>query len=118
MSRAAQPPSRLTPRRVAHTGLMSSGETKIVWEQSDRLLSGATVAVRAVALPEEDQTRAAIAVTLQLDATQCQVSADGTVTATLLIAPDEALGVSGWLRDASVSVRDLPPLFEWEPRAD
>ncbi len=95
---------------------MSDGETKIVWEQSDRLLSGATVAIRAVALPEDDTTRGAVALTLQLDATQCQVADNGTVTATLLIAPDEALGVSRWLRDASQSVSDLPPLFEWEPR--
>jgi hypothetical protein len=100
---------------------MSSPETKIVFERSDRLLSGATLAVRGVALPREveqssdGEMRSAIAITLQVDATSCQVSEDGTVTATLLIAPGEAFGVSRWLREAAQSVAEVgPPLFDWE----
>jgi hypothetical protein len=98
---------------------MSSPETKIVFERSDRLLSGATLAVRGVALPqdlgESSEVRSAIAITLQVDATSCQVSEDGTVTATVLIAPGEAFGVSRWLREAAQSVAEVgPPLFDWE----
>ena len=94
---------------------MSDAEPKIIWERSDRLMSGATVAVRGVGLPQDDEVRSAVAITLQVDATSCQVSDDGTVTATLLVAPDEALGVSRWLREAAQSLDDVgPPLFAWD----
>ncbi|MDT5027647.1 MAG: hypothetical protein QOE61_4073 [Micromonosporaceae bacterium] len=95
---------------------MTTPETKIIWERSDRLLSGATVAVRGVGLPENDEMRSAVAITVQVDAASCQVSEDGTVTATLLVGPGEAIGVSRWLREAAQSVEEVgPPLFDWEP---
>lgn len=93
---------------------MTTPETKIIWERSDRLLSGSTVSVRGVGLPEEGEMRSAVAVTLQVDAGSCQVSDDGTVTATLLISAAEALGVSRWLREAAESVEEVgPPLLDW-----
>lgn len=95
---------------------MSAPETKIIWERSDRLLSGATVAVRGVGLAQDDEVRSAVAITLQVDATSCQVSQDGTVTATLLVGPAEAYGVSRWLREAAQSVEEVgPALFDWDP---
>jgi hypothetical protein len=95
---------------------VTTPEPKIIWERSDRLLSGATVAVRGVGLPQDDEVRSAVAITLQVDAASCQVSEDGTVTATLLIGPAEALGVSRWLREAAQSVEEVgPPLFDWAP---
>ncbi len=88
----------------------------IAWERSDRLLSGGTLAVRAVALPEDDELRGAVAVTLHVSAESAQVGADGSVTATLLLGPAEALGISAWLREASQAADALgPPLYSWDP---
>jgi hypothetical protein len=95
---------------------MTAPETKIIWERTDRLLSGATVTVRGVGLPQDDEMRSAVAITLQVDATSCQVSPDATVTATLLVGPAEAYGVSRWLREAAQAVEEVgPPLFDWDP---
>jgi hypothetical protein len=88
---------------------------KIAWEKSDRLLSGSTVAVRAVGLPEGDELRAAVALTLYAPAGSVQVADDGSATVTLLIGPQEALGVSVWLREASIAANEVgPPLYGWE----
>jgi hypothetical protein len=82
------------------------------------LLSGATVAVRGVGLAEEDGMRSAVAVTVQVDGASCQVSDSGLVTATLLIGPAEALGVSRWLREAAQAVEGVgPPLLDWDTEA-
>lgn len=93
---------------------MTAPEPKIVWERSDHLLSGATLTVRGIGLPEGDEMRSAVALTLQLDAASCKVSDDGTVTATMLVGPGEALGISRWLREAAQSIEDVgPPLLDW-----
>jgi hypothetical protein len=93
---------------------VTTPDPKIIWERSDRLLSGATVTVRGVGLPEGGEMRSAVAVTLQVDAGSCQVGEDGTVTATLLVGPGEAIGVSRWLREAAQSVESVgPPLLDW-----
>lgn len=97
-----------------NTVSMTTPEPKIIWERSDRLVSGAGLTVRGVGLPEGDQMRSAVAITVQVDAASCQASDTGTVTATLLIGPAEALGVSRWLREAAQSVEEVgPPLLDW-----
>jgi hypothetical protein len=102
------------PAAGRDTGRVTTPETKIVWERSDRLLSGAHVTLRGVGLAEGSETRSAVALTLQVDATSCQITEDGTVTATLLVGPGEAIGLSRWLREAAQSVEDLgPPLLDW-----
>lgn len=94
---------------------MTTPEPKIVFERSDHLLSGAAVTVRGVGLPQDDELRSAVAITLQVDAGSCQVSDNGTVTATILVGPAEALGVSRWLREAAQAVEELgPPLLDWD----
>jgi hypothetical protein len=87
-------------------------EPTIAWEQADRLLSGSTLAVRAVGLPESDELRAAVAITVFAPPEAVQVADDGSATVTLLLAPEEALGASAWLRQASMAATELgPPLF-------
>ncbi|HEX6870627.1 MAG TPA: hypothetical protein VF163_05975 [Micromonosporaceae bacterium] len=92
-------------------------DPQTVWEQSDRLLSGAAVAVRGVGLPADgDELRAAVALTMRAPAGQFQVGDDGSVTATVLVAPAEALGVSRWLREAAQAADKVgPPLYDWDP---
>ena len=90
-------------------------EPEIAWEKSDRLLSGSTLAVRAVGLPDGEELRSAVAVTLHLPTGSVQIADDGTATCTVLIAPEEALGVSAWLREASTAAAELgPPLYAWD----
>jgi hypothetical protein len=89
-------------------------EPTIAWEKSDRLLSGSTLAVRAVGLPESDELRAAVAITVYAPPGSVQVAEDGSGTLTLLLAPDEALGASAWLRQASTAAAELgPPLYAY-----
>jgi hypothetical protein len=88
---------------------------QIVWEQSDRLLSGATLAIRGVGLPEEDELRSVVSITFHVSAESVQVDADGSATATILVGPQEALGISAWLRQASVAADTVgPPLYGWD----
>jgi hypothetical protein len=90
-------------------------EPTIVWEKSDRLLSGSSLVIRAVGLPAEGELRSAVALTLALPPGSVQVAEDGTVTVTLLATPEEALGASAWLREASTAAGEVgPPLFEWD----
>jgi hypothetical protein len=103
----------------------AADQPTIVYDRSDRLLSGSTAAIRGVGIPAEvgeggpTETRSAVALTLQVDASQCQVGDDGTVTMTLLVGPAEALGLSRWLREAAVAVHPLgPPLFDGDLSLD
>ena len=89
-------------------------EPTIAWERSDRLLSGSTLAVRAVGLPESDELRAAVAITLYAPPGSVRVADDGSATVTVLFGPEEALGVSAWLRQASTAAAELgPPLYAY-----
>jgi hypothetical protein len=89
-------------------------EPQISWEKSDRLLSGSTLAVRAVGLPDEGQLRSAVAVSLYVPAGATQVAEDGSATVTLLLGPEEALGISAWLREAYQAAETLgPPLYAY-----
>jgi hypothetical protein len=93
-------------------------DPQTVWQQTDRLLSGAAVAVRGVALPHEGEVRAAVALSLHVPAGQFLVADDGAATATVLVGPGEALGISRWLREAAQAVDDVgPPLYDWAPDA-
>jgi hypothetical protein len=72
------------------------------------------LAVRGVGLPEDAELRGAVAITVHLPAGSAQVAEDGAVTATVLLGPDEALGVVAWIREASEAARTVgPPLFDW-----
>jgi hypothetical protein len=85
------------------------------WDKSDRLLGGGLIAVRSVPVPVDDQTLAAVAVTLRVPAGQYQVEeADATLTATVLLGPGEALGIGLWLREAAQAADKIgPPIFDW-----
>lgn len=85
------------------------------WDKSDRLLGGGLIAVRSVPIPVDEQTMAAVAVTLRVPAGQFQVAeSDGMVTATVLLGPGEALGIGLWLREAAQAADKIgPPLFDW-----
>jgi hypothetical protein len=90
-------------------------EPRIAWESSDRLLSGSTLAVRAVGLPDEDVLRAAVAISLHVPPGSTQVADDGSAVVTVLLGPAEALGASAWLRNASLAAEEIgPPLFDFE----
>jgi hypothetical protein len=94
-------------------------QPQIAWEKSDRLLSGSTLAIRAVGLPEQDELRSAVALTLYVPPGSVQVAEDGSATVTLLVAADEALGASAWLREASLAAQQIgPPLYSWDDSSE
>jgi hypothetical protein len=94
----------------------TSPAPQIVWEQSDRLLSGSMLAVRGVGLPEGDELRSVVSMTFTIGSEAFQVAEDGSATATILVGPQEALGISAWLRQASTAADQVgPPLFGWDP---
>jgi hypothetical protein len=94
---------------------MTAAQPRIVWEKSDRLLSGTILAIRAVALPEQDEEHGAVAVTAHVPPGSVRVEDDGAGTVTLLLGPEEALGLSAWLREASQSAETVgPPLLTWD----
>lgn len=88
-----------------------------LWQQSDRLLSGGAVAVRGVAMPHDGESRGAVALTVRVPEGHFQVdSGDGSATATVLVGPGEALGISRWLREAAQAADQAgPPLYDWTP---
>jgi hypothetical protein len=87
----------------------------VVWEKSDGLLGGGAVAVRGVALSHSDDVRTAVALSVRVPAGAFQIEEDdGSITATVLLGPDEALGIGAWLRDASQAAKPLgAPLYDW-----
>jgi len=90
-------------------------EPQIAWEKSDRLLAGSTLAIRSVGLPHEGELRAAVAFSLYVPPGSTQVADDGSATVTVLLGPEEALGVSAWLRQASQAAEVIgPPLYKYE----
>lgn len=105
-------------RGGAHTGAMTPRpplSPQTVWEKSDRLLAGGMIAVRGVGVPHAGRTHGAVAVTVLVPAGSYQVvESDGAMTATLLVGPGEALGVSAWLREAAQAADAVgPPLYDW-----
>jgi hypothetical protein len=135
---------------TSDTGAMTVAPApRTVWEQSDGLLSGAAIAIRAVCVPvgpeptevvpggaerassgpaesgpaasdaAVTEERTAVTVTVRARTGQFQVGADGSVTATLLVSPGEALGISAWLREAALAADSSgAPLFDWAPAPD
>jgi hypothetical protein len=87
----------------------------VVWEKSDSLLGGGAVAVRGVTLAHGEHVRAAVALSLRVLAGAFQIEEDdGSVTVTVLLGPDEGLGIGAWLRDASQAAKPTgAPLYDW-----
>ena len=94
---------------------MTTSAPQTVWEKSDRLLSGGMIAVRAVTVPHDGESKAAVAVTVHISADQAStVDTDGSMTATILVGPGEALGISAWLRQAALAADSVAaPLYDW-----
>jgi hypothetical protein len=92
---------------------------QIVWGKSDRLLSGGVIAVRGAVLPDGDELRSVVSITVHLGPEALRVAADGSATATILVGPQEALGIGAWLRQAAEAAEQAgPPLFGWDNAAD
>jgi hypothetical protein len=88
-----------------------------VFERSDVTLAGGQIAVRGATVPHDDGPHSLVAVTVRVPASSFQVvPSDGSVTATLVLSPGEALGIGAWLRDAAVAADQAgPPLYDWTP---
>jgi hypothetical protein len=75
--------------------------------------------VRGAGLPDGDELRSVVSITVNLSPEALQVASDGSATATILVGPQEALGIGAWLRQAAQAAEQVgPPLFGWDNAAD
>lgn len=83
-----------------------------LWEQVDEVSSGSRVMVRAASMMRGRQPCGAVVLTVRVPTNFFQViDTDGSGTATLLLNPDEAAGLAGWLQQAVSSAEAAGPLL-------
>jgi len=87
-------------------------EPETHFEKSDVTLSGSRVGVRAAMFSVGGQPHGGVTLTIRVPGNFGGTGEDGSVTATLLLNPDEGLAVATWLREAFHAVDRLgPPLY-------
>jgi hypothetical protein len=87
-------------------------EPKTVYEKADETASGGRIGVRAALFSVGGSPRGGVTLTVHVPAEFAKSFADGSVSATLMLNPDEGLGIGEWLREAFRAVDHLgPPMF-------
>ena len=83
-----------------------------VWERpADEVSSGMRVGVRAAVFQISGSDRSAVTLSIQVPGEFSQ-PIDGRTSATLLLSPDEALGLAAWLREAAAAATEsAPPMY-------
>lgn len=91
-------------------------DPKTVFEKADQTASGSRVGVRAALFSVGGQPHGGVTLTIHVPKEFAQSFADGSMSATLMLNPDEGLAIGEWLREAFHSVDRLgPPIFSNEP---
>jgi hypothetical protein len=87
-------------------------EPRTVWQEQDGVQSGGGAVVRAAAFSVREADRGGVTLTVQVPQTFWASLDGGGATATLVLNPDEARGIAGWL-DAAADAADEtgPPLY-------
>ncbi len=86
-------------------------EPRTHFEKWDSVLSGGIVKVRAAEFSVGGQPHGGVTLTVVTPGEFGQLNDDGSVSATLLLNPDEGLAVAEWLRQAFHAVDTVgPPL--------
>ncbi len=87
-------------------------EPTTVWERSDdETASGMRLATRAATFSIDGARRSAVTLTMQVPE-DFGASTGGSVSATILLNPDEAETLAAWLREASVAATQAaPPMY-------
>jgi hypothetical protein len=86
-------------------------EPTTLLEKADETASGMRVRVRATTFEVGGGRRAAVTVTLVVPDGHFNV-VEGGVAATILLNPDEAIGIAGWLREAFEAADSAaPPMY-------
>ena len=86
-------------------------EPTTLLEKADDTASGMRVGVRAATFDVGGERRAAVTVTLVVPDGHFNV-VEGGVAATILLNPDEAIGVAEWLREAfGAADSAAPPMY-------
>jgi hypothetical protein len=93
-------------------------EPKTVFEKADQTASGSRVGVRAALFSVGGRPHGGVTLTIHVPTQFANSFADGSVSATLMLNPDEGLAIGEWLREAFRAVDHLgPPMFTDEPPA-
>jgi hypothetical protein len=88
-------------------------ERRTIWEQSDQVGSGMRLQVTAAAFSVGGQPRGAVTVTVEVPEGYADVLDGGGLLATILLDPEEALGLREWLREAAEAASAVGPgLYE------
>jgi hypothetical protein len=98
-------------------------QPKTLWEDSDRLIAGASAQVRGAAMPWGNETRGAVAVTFRVPYNSFNafdiVEEGAAVLVTMLANPDEARGLARWLTEAADAADEAgPPVFMLDDEPD
>lgn len=91
-------------------------DPRTVFEKADKTASGSRVGVRAALFSVGGQGRGGVTLTVHVPAEFAQSFADGSMSATVMLNPDEGLAIGEWLREAFRAVDHLgPPMFTDKP---
>jgi hypothetical protein len=93
-------------------------EPKTLFEKQDGVLSGGRVGVRGAEFSVGGRPRGGVTLSVHVPRDFAQSHEDGSVSATLILNPDEGLGIAEWLREAFHAVDQVgPPLYDDITRA-
>lgn len=94
-------------------------EPRTLFERQDVVASGSRIGIRAATFFVGGRPHGGVTISLLVPPEFGVVNPDGSVSATLLLNPDEGLAVAGWLREAFHAADPAgPPLYEHEGSPD